>query len=374
MVKPDHFKHDKVISTWLKLPFDLDRLDIEQLLSTVQSTIITKPKLAEFGHHTLLFILSFYNNVATRRVHYLALSILIAQYSEEWEYMFQPAYRLLCCLLECIQRTRKDGCIIYPPKWTQQVFWLENLLSPQELQGVIFSVDPITHPSRYADHSTGHACLFETSLPYSSRLERDTFAALRKVYGLRWELLHSEKAFDSQFTLRYGVGIVPFIRTIKQQARPGAGNVFVDAWTAYHLAWLQGLPNGHRGRVLIFQSALCPFDTYSCGSLFAELLSLLRGAPRCLHPSLIAVASKDSHCLYRQPDIQTMDVSCSSEEGRSEGANASVLKFVRFLQGLGAADCLRCGCMGCRRERRRKRGRCRDDLIFEEFCHVHVSC
>eukprot|EP01031_Cornospumella_fuschlensis_P030563 gene30563-36936_t len=372
MAKSDHIQHDKTISLWLKLPFDLDRLDFEHLFDSILSAAITKPKLAQFTHHSLLFMLSFYNNVAVRRVHYLALSILLAQYSEHWEYLFQPAYRLLCGLLECIQRTRNDNCVVYPPKWTQRIFWLENLLTPTDLQGVIFSIDPITQPSRHADYSTGHACLFETSLPSSSRLERDTFAAPRKVYGLRWELLRCEKAFESQFTLRYGIGMVPFTRTIKQRARGGPANVFVDAWAAYNLAWLQGLPNGHAGRVLIFQSTHCPFDSYSSGSVFAQLLALLHDAPRCLHPNLLTVTHKDAHCIFRTPQTKLLDGSC--EDTGHTTSNASVSRFVRFVQQLGAADCFRCGCQDCRRQRRRNRGRCRDDLVFEEFCHAHVSC
>lgn len=327
-----HTDHDIFIRSYLGQNAQNDVISVA-LNATLDGLITEKPLL-------IAFVKALISKPGRNRlsVHRLALYIMLRQYPELWDFMFTPTYTLLCSIFEIIRSTNVD---IFPPKWTEKVFRLESIMSPNSLRGVMFGIDPISKSSAYRDYATGHAFTFD--VPHGTALDvASSTDGLMRSYGLtRSVLLDRSITLETYFIQTHGIGMVNFIRTIKAGSPAGDKNDFRDAWSAYNLSWLKGLPNVVNN-VLIFQNEHYIFDNYSTAPHFRQVKVLLKAAPRCSHPSYIK--AQDDHCLRvpnsSYPTLRGIAIS-------NERSNDSVLAFVNYLKQLQADESFRCLCAEC---------------------------
>lgn len=130
--------------------------------------------------------------------------------------MFDDAYTLVCGILSMINVDPNEAIeLVYPPKWSSQIFQMESVLSPAEIRGVIFGIDPL---SKWRDKSvldyrpfaTGHAFVFDVpadvmfgevgpvALPSST-------IGLHSSYGLSRHNFSDVKQFENEFTRSYKI-------------------------------------------------------------------------------------------------------------------------------------------------------------------------
>lgn len=328
-----HVAHDTFVRSYLNQIAQNDVV-APVLNASLNEMNLEKPLL-------VAFINGLIDNPGNRRphVHRLALYIMLRQFPELWEFMFTPTYELLCSILDIIRTTNVD---IYPPKWTEKVFRLESIISPNNLRGVMFGIDPISYGTQpYSAFATGHAFTFDVPLGIVLD-DASSTVGLMTSYGLtRSVTLNRSTTLETYFIQTHRIGMVNFIRTIKAGSLAGSGNGFKNAWSAYNLAWLQGLPQVANS-VLIFQNEHYIFDNYCTTPHFQQVRALLVAAPRCSHPSYIR--AREDHCL-RVPD-------CFYPTARGiaipdQRSNDSVHAFVAYLQQLQADESFRCLCAQC---------------------------
>lgn len=269
-----------------------------------------------------------------RRVHHLAIYIMLNNYNKEWEYMFDATYELLISILSLIRKQQK-GADVYPPMWTQKVFRLENIITPADLRGVMFGIDPIGKArDPHGQHATGHAFTFD--MPTTIGNSYST-TGLLGCYGLAGVNLNDSISLETNFIEPFGIGLVNYIRTILRGSRAGHKNVFKDAWAKYNLVWLNCVDDV---AVLIFQNEHFPFKDYASRDVLE--LEKVMAAPLCSHPSHID--KRDDHCLQNPnctyPTKYGQAISCNLP-------NTSVVDFVTFLNSLDASALYLCPCHAC---------------------------
>lgn len=293
-----------------------------------------------------------------QRIHHLAQYILLTQYPEKWEDMFDAAFGLLAGILREIQEGFAET--IYPPRWTQQIFRLENCLGPNELHGIIFGIDP-TNAGDQCKYATGYAFTF--NYPDRKEFDPDSIFGLREAYCLKnadaYKSVNGSHCLEKDLVEPHGIGMVNFIRII--QGWPGAGywNNFKDPWIKYNKAWLEymhksrwgdlpiggisagssnatnsGEPRIGKDRVLIFQNEDHKFDQYSTSKEFMDTVALLTDASRCSHPSRIL--ANVGHCILAPNTYY------ETPGNKTDRCNVSVTAFKTFLEERGAHGALCC--------------------------------
>lgn len=279
--------------------------------------------------------------------HHMALYIMLTQYSTQWPGMFEATYKLLMGMLFRILTGGEPR--IFPPKWTRQVFRLENCLSPAKINGVMWGIDPLPSSSGYGKYATGYAFTFAVPDNIRPTTEASSSEGLRDVYGLDISL-NQDKTVEVHFVKEYGIGLVNFIRTIDkcppETRSAGERNTFKFNWIPYNLEWLkvvQVLNITLKDEVMVFQNEEYPFNEYSDDPEFEVLKSLI-SEKRWPHPSRIKKAKPTknrSHCLNSPHSYYLADI-CTPER-----CNESVTDFAHFLQSLGADDAISCKCATC---------------------------
>lgn len=315
----DHLKHDQFIRKYLSCSHDEDSDVVLKELKKCSNNGV----LAKFVIDKLETLCDFNQ----RNIHYLALYLLLQNYSEKWEFMFESTYKLLCDILKVIKGTYLD---IYPPKWTKCVFRLENIMTPNELRGVIFGIDPISDKYKIRIFATGHAFTFD--VPEDKLLYIASSKGLACYYGLdqtKVSLLDSNSV-ETNFIQKYSIGIINMIRTIFAGSQAGSKNSFKEAWFSYHYDWLQGLPEVVVNNVLIFQNERFPFHNMSKSETFQNINRLLVNATRCTHPSHIISISGIFPCL-RDPPTELVIVD----------------KFIRFIYNCNSKALESFNCPSC---------------------------
>ena len=275
--------------------------------------------------------------------HHMALYIMLTQYSTQWSSMFKATYNLLMDMLSRIIGIKYP---IFPPKWTRQVFRLENCLRPADIKGVMWGIDPLPGRGGYGKYATGYAFTFAVPDENDLTTEAPSSEGLRDVYGLDISL-NQDKTVEKQFVKEYGIGLVNFIRTIEANSHAGSRNDFKYSWIPYNLEWLRVLNIGPTDtNVMVFQNENLKFNEYSDDHKFEALKELI-SEKRWPHPSRIKKGNvtsngPSSHCL-KTPDSYYDPVNVCTPER----CNESVTDFVRFLQNLGADDAISCKCATC---------------------------
>ena len=220
--------------------------------------------------------------------HHMTLYIMLTQYSTQWPGMFEATYKLLMGMLRRILTGGEPR--IFPPKWTRQVFRLENCLSPAEIKGVMWGIDPIPRTDGYGKYATGYAFTFAVPDENDLTTEASSSKGLRDVYGLDISL-YQDDIVEEQFVKKYGIGLVNFIRTIKgcppETRSAGERNDFKSSWIPYNLEWLNVLKINLKDKVMVFQSEKYPFNNYFPNNSDFEALKLLISEKRWPHPSYI---------------------------------------------------------------------------------------
>eukprot|EP01033_Poteriospumella_lacustris_P015619 gene15619-11180_t len=314
-----------------------------------------------------------------KRIHHLALYILLTQYPEtwqdpeRWDVMFEAAYTLLVGLLGIIcnpgGRPPKEHPLIYPPRWTQENFRLENNLTPDSLQGIIFGTDPISKDGDLSKAGTGYAFTFDYQSGMTNFAPSPTQGLLEAYCLKRAKDYAINSRHLEQDLMQHGIGMVNFIRTIKQGSRSGSANAFLKPWIAYNNAWLTFMQKKWEstdrrersdpsdsgcidsGRVLIFQNEHYPFDKFVAtendpnSDDFNAVKELLQKVPRCSHPSYIR-ANVD-HCLVKPSTFYKWYPRYGLNLGSidADRCNKSVIKFVAFLHRRGAQTAYHCQCI-----------------------------
>jgi hypothetical protein len=276
--------------------------------------------------------------------HYMALYIMLTQYSTQWPGMFEATYNLLMDMLFHIIGSKY---LIFPPKWTRQVFRLENCLSPAEIKGVMWGIDPIPRTDGYGKYATGYAFTFAVPDENDLTTEASSSKGLKEVYGLDISL-NQDDIVEEQFVKEYGIGLVNFIRTIEgcppETRSAGERNDFKHSWIPYNLEWLNVLNINLKDKVMVFQNEEWPFNNYFPNNSDFEDLKTLISEKRWPHPSRIKKdeSTNHSHCLNSPDSYYDPVNACTSER-----CNESVTDCVRFLQSLGADDAISCKCATC---------------------------
>eukprot|EP01033_Poteriospumella_lacustris_P011156 gene11156-7937_t len=294
-----------------------------------------------------------------KRIHHLALYILLTQYPQQWNVLFEAAYDLLVGILGIIcnpgGRPPNDPPLIYPPRWTQKIFRLENYLTPDSLQGIIFGTDPISKDGDLSKAGTGYAFTFDYQRGMTNFAPSPT-QGLLEAYCLKRAKDYAIKSSNLEEDLMeslHGIGMVNFIRTIKQGSRSGSANAFLKPWIAYNKAWLTVMQKKWEstdrsdsgcidsGRVLIFQNEHYPFDGFADTE---NVKALLEKVPRCSHPSYIR--ANVNHCLVEPNTFYKWYPRYGHDFPTIGGnrCNESVKNFVAFLHRRGAQTAYHCQC------------------------------
>lgn len=344
----NHEEHDKFISEYM----DLNSPSADVIDSCWAAKVAEmKDKKNVVAFCTARVSKSVSEEMGTR-IHKLALYIMMDQYPEEWVsgvMKLKHVCSLLCSMLLII-RDAKEFKPVYPPRWTKKIFRLENTLSPTELHGVIFGIDPLSGGSPIGDRATGYAFTFDSSEEKDSSLMKGLYG----TYGLKDTIdLHDSATVDRYLVKEHGIGLVNYIRTIRYGSKAGSANRFHKAWAEYNLHWLtamnskvwkDGSSDGaiNVNRVLIFQNPEFPFKGY-CGEGIKKLLPV-REAPRCTHPSHIIEGAEhcinDPKCVYKVYDRKGKLLYTSDDPG-------SVEAFKTYLTNRGASKLLCCQCSKC---------------------------
>ena len=338
----DHQAHDQFIyfylTTELNLNEDLILIETKKLLVTQKDH---KPKIVKF-------VAFCYHDYEERKhlenKHRLALYILLQHFPESWESIRYNAYILIIDLLYEIYDKIAPLILIFPQCWTRNIFRLENILRPEEVNGVLFGIDPLSKTTPGCTH-TGHAFCFNSF----GDVEIDqnySMIGLREAYCLSKDIpLINQAMFEEQFTRKYGLALINFIRMIPERSNAGTANPFHTAWTKFHYIWLKeglGILTSADGleRVLIFENQLHPFHKYS-GDEMAKLLSNTR---RCAHPSY--QRSRIGHCINK-PNTFSLYFDKTIEKFKKP-ADDSVIYFRDFMIRHNAADAIHCLCKQCK--------------------------
>lgn len=171
LVGDTHENHDSFVRQYVKTQQEVDCVEV-----ALRTRLPSQPTSTE-SCNLYTFVADKLRNssptpkTVAQRIHHLALYILLTQYPEtwqapeQWNVMFEAAYTLLVGLLDIIcnpgGRPPKDPPLIYPPRWTQEIFRLENYLTPDSLQGIIFGTDPISKDGDLSKAGTGYAFTFD---------------------------------------------------------------------------------------------------------------------------------------------------------------------------------------------------------------------
>lgn len=248
-----------------------------------------------------------------RRIHRLASYILQQHFPESWKDILYDAYNLLVELLDNIYEHCQEVPEIFPRCWTKHIFRLENVLTPDEVKGVIFGIDPpntalycvkTNNKSMKVECTyTGHAFCLNVPNGYTINHTPLWMKGLQDVYCLSNEIsLTNSELFEENFVRKYGLALVNFIRMIPRGYLAGSQNwFFKHAWAKFHYAWLRvGLgirANGNaKNKVLIFENPNYSFNGY-CSD---EVSYLLTGVPRCVHPTHIKEDKVESVKCFHQ--------------------------------------------------------------------------
>jgi hypothetical protein len=324
----------------------------------------SKPRLHDFARSARFAETSEIS--APPRIRNLALYMLLRHFPEDWE-IYDHAYTLLQELLKVIldlQAGNTNTTPIFPPKWSTQIFRLENILLPTNVRGVFFGIDPLPNegPSHMAVFATGHAFSFQHTA--EEVMKQSSAGGLRDVYCLADadRLLSSVKSLDKNFVKKHGLAMVNFIRMIPaynkwgNKSKAGRCNPFCDAWADFNLHWLKHIgvtPLTASSRVLIFQNEHYPFDQ----NLGYGIRNLLQAAPKCAHPSYVHALLggpvkpippfRQGHCLLNPNCFYSWRAQMLFGKVEDARVEESVRTFHRFLKGHGAESACFCPCETC---------------------------
>jgi hypothetical protein len=268
--------------------------------------------------------------------------------------MFEAAFNLLKGILRILKQPKttqfeEQWRVVFPPKWSQEIFRLECCLSPNDLHGVIFGIDPISIYNGAAHMATGFAFSFAGDKDDFELANLTSAGKINAVYGVKEEL-HFERASDLEinFIQKYGIGVVNFLRTITAGSKAGTENIFLEVWIDYNKQWLSHMhekwDNHMTDRVVIFQNEQYVFDDYSNSAAFNVIKGLLEPASRCVHPSHICTEQGlPDGALCSIDPIARVDVE-ETTRILDERRNESVDAFRKFLNNRGASEALSNSC------------------------------
>ena len=327
----DHLAHDEFIIFYLNTQMNFKE---DQILLETKKLLVAekhnKPQIVKF-------VTFCYQNYEKRKhlenKHRLTLYIILQHYPESWESIRYNTYILLTELLHAIYVIVDDdleyfkSVLIYPQCWTKNIFRLENVLRPEQVNGVLFGIDPLSYTMPGCTY-TGHAfCLdYFGDVEIDQNNQSKHMIGLRECYYLSKDIsLINPDMFEEQFVRKYGLALINFIRMIPEGSRAGTGNRFHTIWAKYHYTWLKEGLGIHTiddalKRVIIFENQMCPFDKY-CGDEAAKLLSCAR---RCTHPSYQRV--RIGHCINKPNTFY----------------DAGIIYFRDFMIRHDAADAFHC--------------------------------
>eukprot|EP01033_Poteriospumella_lacustris_P011154 gene11155-7936_t len=155
--------------------------------------------------------------------------------------------------------------------------------------GIMFGIDPISSDNEHSNAATGYAFTFDRP-EIVKKFSPSSTPGLHQAYCLgnadKYDLRSGNLELEKDIIMQKGIGMVNFIRMIKQDSTAGSKNGFLQPWIAYNTAWLKCMHSmwktvpvppvgGHgdklgtgddgilgQGRVLIFQNEYYQFDDY----------------------------------------------------------------------------------------------------------------
>ena len=268
-------------------------------MSPLNDNIINFTELILRLRYSKYDLVDFINSKSTTgpitRVHRLALYIMLTRYGSKWLKMFDKTYSTIVSILELIKLSNSMVPLIFPPNWTKQVFQMENIiLSPYELKGIIFGIDPLSSVfSSGSEYATGYAFTYDIDKKDRHRLRLASTDNLYNIYGFSREIdLMDHVSVENNLMKAHGIALVNFIRTIPEDSISGDQNVFHDIWSGYHRELIRVVatrspPSWSWSPVpaLIFENPDCPYERYI--DEYLQRILKESDVKRCTDPSYI---------------------------------------------------------------------------------------